>query len=1084
MFDPARDLEQNGSQSAFGQPITNGETLGSTSNDPACTDAEVYSDLGGAFAVNAANPLPTPTDANPSAVQTDLPLSNDYLGTGGCYLDVVVNLGSSEFSDFGSGSILTTPTPWVNGGDCQAELGSLSAGGNSDTTNATCPPSQADVDEGYVSCSITASSSAQGSSYDNSTMDIFYNGQPVPQQPTASLSSPGAGVGDTVSLTGGTNWWGSTRGAPNTGPYGDDQVGAMYPVTAPGVFIGTTRESAIPVANSSVTISANSYTCNGPESGTVGPNVSPNTCTMSPGQPSGTFQVPPGLTPGTYNIYIDESNTTPLPGDGPDDAYQTAQGTSLGTVESVTPFDVTSTSFTTTTTAPLSSTMTLGTSNTDTATVTGNATLGSPTGTVSFYECGPTATPQPCTSTANPVGSGPVGFDTASGVTASATSVPFTPDAGGYWCFAGYYSGDSNYSSSSDSTTDECFAVTGTTTTPASSIIALGSSNTDTATVTGTIADGPPTMTVSFYECGPTATPQPCTSTANPVGSGPVNVTTVGGSGTTATATSMPFIPTSGGYWCFGGYYSGDPNYPASSDTSTDGCFFVRLPSGTSVTTMLSDGPNSGSSLHVPENTAVTDSATLAGPGVSTAGGSVTYTLYTDNLCSNPVPNSSSTVSVTDGSVPPSSPVSLSTPGNYYWQAAYSGDANDLASRSTCATETETVYLPGGPPTVEGTVTDSMTSQPVAHAQVQICTTGTASPTCYAAITSTAGSYSVSNLPPGQYEVSAWPPSGSTLLEQAQGPLSLFAGTVPIDFALAGPTLPPTGTTIAGTGTYTANGGIPGLYWESTNTLSVMSCPNGGGSFALTAINTQTGVPNTVTGALTETPVGSGDYVGTIPALHPVHGAGVVTIDISCPGGSTDQFSFNIYIDPSGAVVDTNGAPIARAKVELLSSRTASGPFREVPNGSAVMSPANRINPDTTSAGGIFGWDAIAGYYEVRASASGCTDPSKPHQRFVTTAPFSLPPPATSLELVLSCKSVVPTITRVSPSIGPVGKKVTIVGTNLTGASVTFNGMGAMITTDKAKRIVTSVPIGATTGPVTVTTANGAATSLSTFTVN
>ena len=34
-------------------------------------------------------------------------------------------------------------------------------------------------------------------------------------------------------------------------------------------------------------------------------------------------------------------------------------------------------------------------------------------------------------------------------------------------------------------------------------------------------------------------------------------------------------------------------------------------------------------------------------------------------------------------------------------------------------------------------------------------------------------------------------------------------------------------------------------------TLSVMSCPNGGGSFALTAINTQTGVPNTVTGALT-----------------------------------------------------------------------------------------------------------------------------------------------------------------------------------------------------------------------------------------
>ena len=43
--------------------------------------------------------------------------------------------------------------------------------------------------------------------------------------------------------------------------------------------------------------------------------------------------------------------------------------------------------------------------------------------------------------------------------------------------------------------------------------------------------------------------------------------------------------------------------------------------------------------------------------------------------------------------------------------------------------------------------------------------------------------------------------------------------------------------------------------------------------------------------------------------LHPVHGAGVVTIDISCPGGSTDQFSFNIYIDPSGAVVDRTERP-------------------------------------------------------------------------------------------------------------------------------------------------------------------------------
>ena len=45
-----------------------------------------------------------------------------------------------------------------------------------------------------------------------------------------------------------------------------------------------------------------------------------------------------------------------------------------------------------------------GTSNTDTATVTGDSASGSPTGTVSFYECGPTPTAEPCTSQANPVG--------------------------------------------------------------------------------------------------------------------------------------------------------------------------------------------------------------------------------------------------------------------------------------------------------------------------------------------------------------------------------------------------------------------------------------------------------------------------------------------------------------------------------------------------------------------------------------------------------------------------------------------------------------------------------------------------------
>jgi len=111
-----------------------------------------------------------------------------------------------------------------------------------------------------------------------------------------------------------------------------------------------------------------------------------------------------------------------------------------------------------TVTAPTNSTVVLGSRNTDGATVTGNATGGSPSGTVSFYECGPTATPQSWTSTANPVGS-PVNLTAGAGDSATATSPSFTPASGGYTCFAAYYSGDSNYGASQDTSTSECFDI-------------------------------------------------------------------------------------------------------------------------------------------------------------------------------------------------------------------------------------------------------------------------------------------------------------------------------------------------------------------------------------------------------------------------------------------------------------------------------------------------------------------------------------------------------------------------------------------------------------------------------------------------
>jgi large repetitive protein len=48
----------------------------------------------------------------------------------------------------------------------------------------------------------------------------------------------------------------------------------------------------------------------------------------------------------------------------------------------------------------------------------------------------------------------------------------------------------------------------------------------------------------------------------------------------------------------------------------------------------------------------------------------------------------------TPGTLPASSPVALSTPGTYYWQASYSGDSANAASMSMCGSEVETVTSP------------------------------------------------------------------------------------------------------------------------------------------------------------------------------------------------------------------------------------------------------------------------------------------------------------------------------------------------------------------------------------------------------
>jgi hypothetical protein len=244
-----------------------------------------------------------------------------------------------------------------------------------------------------------------------------------------------------------------------------------------------------------------------------------------------------------------------------------------------------------------SSSVTVGSEGEDTATVTGSAAHGSPTGTVTFSACGPTAQATPCTAANS--GAATVQLTQESG-NRSVASVVIQPGVAGWYCFLDQYSGDSNYSAVNDNNTaTECFQATGGSTgstTPtitsalSSSSIAVGNTATDTATVTGTAAHGSPTGTLSFAACGPTASATACTSPN--IGPATAQLSAESGNRSTATVTIDPGAP---GWYCFLDQYNGDGNYAAVSDndTSTE-CLHVTGSSSSSSSARLSRSPQHG----------------------------------------------------------------------------------------------------------------------------------------------------------------------------------------------------------------------------------------------------------------------------------------------------------------------------------------------------------------------------------------------------------------------------------------------------------------------------------------------------------
>ncbi len=209
--------------------------------------------LGNSPTVVVASPLPTPIDPNANSTanlgSVDLDLGTDTSETyptpptGGCW-GTANHLGSGNSeASFGTTDEVVVPSPWVAGGNCAyGSLGSNSASGDSPESpnEQLCPPTQAEVDAGMVGCSTTAASGNDGSgantSFNYSTDDLFFSGQPVPHTSTVNLSTADVLPGDSVTINGGTNWWGAgNQNEPNTGcvsisPAAEGGIGACAPL--------------------------------------------------------------------------------------------------------------------------------------------------------------------------------------------------------------------------------------------------------------------------------------------------------------------------------------------------------------------------------------------------------------------------------------------------------------------------------------------------------------------------------------------------------------------------------------------------------------------------------------------------------------------------------------------------------------------------------------------------------------------------------------------------------------------------------------------------------------------------------------
>ncbi|MBB1177634.1 hypothetical protein DSM05_00480 [Pseudomonas sp. FW305-3-2-15-E-TSA4] len=194
-----------------------------------------------------------------------------------------------------------------------------------------------------------------------------------------------------------------------------------------------------------------------------------------------------------------------------------------------------------------------------------------------------------------------------------------------------------------------------------------------------------------------------------------------------------------------------------------------------------------------------------------------------------------------------------------------------------------------------------------------------------------------------------------------------------------------------------------------------------------------------------------------ITAVSPAGSAGTVSVSVTTPGGTGTLSNAFVYVAaPTITSVSPAAGPTAGGTSVTVTGTNLSSATGVAFGGVAGTITANTATSITVTA------PAGAGVVDVAVTTAGG----------VATAVSGY------------AYAAAPTISGVSPNTGPEtgGTTVTLTGTNLTNASaVTFGGNAATITANTATSITATVPAGAGSVGVAVTTAGGTATAVNAY---